>query len=334
MTLNSVLNRCSLYLALAVFLAACTSSGRAPVEDRTTSSRPSASVGTEVAPAQAPKPGYYVVKRGDTLISIALEHGQDWRDIATWNGIENPNLILVGQELKVKQADVGGTVKVPPSPVIESKPLEPKGNGIAAAAPKADEGLRREPKGGKVAYSDQALAAAVKADEAARNGVKPAAMPNVAPVAAASEPAAPEAPKKETAPDPKSAVPEPKTGDDFDWAWPATGKVVNGFNESSNKGVDIAGQVGDPVMASAPGKVVYVGSGLRGYGNLVIIKHNATYLSAYAHNQKILVKEGQSVKRGQEIATLGDSDADRAKLHFEIRRQGKPVDPLKYLPKR
>ncbi len=309
----------SLALIALIGIAGCTSSGRAPVEDRTSPSRPS---GAAVAPDAAPvvaRPGYYIVKRGDTLISIALEHGQDWRDIANWNAIENPNLILVGQELRVKPAD--GTASKPVvSPTIESKPLEPK-TTTAAPAAKTDDSLRRDPKGGKVAYSDQALAAAIKADEAARAGAKPAV---VAPVADAKP--VTDTPKKDDA--------KPATDDEFEWVWPAAGKVVNGFNDSSNKGLDIGGQIGDPVVAAAAGKIVYVGAGLRGYGNLVIIKHNATFLSAYAHNQKILVKEGQSVRKGQEIAALGDSDADRAKLHFEIRRQGKPVDPLKYLPKR
>ena len=118
------------------------------------------------------------------------------------------------------------------------------------------------------------------------------------------------------------------------WIWPASGKTVGTYGESGNKGVDIAGKTGDPVLAAADGKVVYSGTGLRGYGKLVILKHNATYLSAYAHNQTILVKEGQSVTKGQKIAEMGNSDTDQVKLHFEVRRQGKPVDPLKYLPPR
>jgi lipoprotein NlpD len=116
--------------------------------------------------------------------------------------------------------------------------------------------------------------------------------------------------------------------------WPARGSVVGGFDEAKNKGLDIAGKAGDPVYSVGDGRVVYAGSGLRGYGNLVIVKHNNTYLSAYAHNQTLLVKEDQSVRKGQKIAEMGNSDADRVKLHFEIRRQGKPVDPAKYLPAR
>ena len=114
--------------------------------------------------------------------------------------------------------------------------------------------------------------------------------------------------------------------------WPTRGNLLAGFDEVKNKGLDIAGKAGDPVLAAADGKVVYAGSGLRGYGNLVIIKHNNTYLTAYAHNQSLLVKEDQTIKRGQKIAEMGNSDADQVKLHFEIRRQGKPVDPAKYLP--
>ena len=114
--------------------------------------------------------------------------------------------------------------------------------------------------------------------------------------------------------------------------WPTRGNVLAGFDEVKNKGIDIAGKAGDPVLAAADGKVVYAGSGLRGYGNLVILKHNNTYLTAYAHNQSLLVKEDQAIKRGQKIAEMGNSDADQVKLHFEIRRQGKPVDPAKYLP--
>jgi len=120
--------------------------------------------------------------------------------------------------------------------------------------------------------------------------------------------------------------------DKLDWGWPTQGKVVAEFSDTSSaKGVDISGKAGQPIHAAAAGKVVYSGSSLRGYGKLIIIKHNKTYLSAYAHNSQILVKEGQSIAKGQKIAEMGDSDADRVKLHFEIRRFGKPVDPMKYL---
>jgi lipoprotein NlpD len=127
-----------------------------------------------------------------------------------------------------------------------------------------------------------------------------------------------------------AATPE----DDIGWIWPSNGTVLAGFDEAKNKGLDIGGVAGEPVLASADGKVAYAGAGLRGYGNLIILKHNNVFLTAYAHNQSLLVKEDQSVKKGQKIAEMGNTDADRVKLHFEVRRQGKPVDPAKYLPSR
>ena len=141
------------------------------------------------------------------------------------------------------------------------------------------------------------------------------------PVAASSAPAAPATP-----------VAAAMAEDDIGWIWPTNGTVLAGFDEVKNKGLDIGGTLGDPVLAAADGRVVYVGAGLRGYGNLIILKHNNTYLTAYAHNKTLLVKEDQSVRKGQKIAEMGNSDADRVKLHFEVRRQGKPVDPAKYLP--
>jgi lipoprotein NlpD len=139
-------------------------------------------------------------------------------------------------------------------------------------------------------------------------------------------------PKPEAKPVPSS---EPSAGaDDVAWIWPSSGKIVGQFSEAGSKGLDIAGKAGDSVISAGDGKVVYAGTGLRGYGKLIIVKHNATFLSAYAHNQNLLVKEGQNVTKGQKIAEMGNTDADQVKLHFEIRRQGKPVDPLKYLPPR
>ncbi|MCL2658106.1 MAG: peptidoglycan DD-metalloendopeptidase family protein [Betaproteobacteria bacterium] len=305
-------------LTVLLILAACASTSKAPVEGRGAAGV-TKNEGVESAPVVA-RPGYYIVKKGDTLFNIALENGQDWRDIVSWNGLDNPNLILVGQELRVRPPDGSTSKAVAGSGQgIESRPLEPKsGTTSSATATKPDDGVRREPRGGKQPYSDQAFATAQKTDEALRLAAKPENKTT-----------------SETKTEPTAAKPVDAKGDDeVEWAWPTGGKVLSSFSESSNKGVDIAGQLGETVTAAGAGKVVYVGSGLRGYGNLVIIKHNSNYLSAYAHNQKILVQEGQSVKKGQQIALLGESDADRPKLHFEIRRQGKPVDPLKYLPKR
>lgn len=156
----------------------------------------------------------------------------------------------------------------------------------------------------------------------------------MAPLSAASAPAAPAsssaaAPAKTPASAPAAAE---STEEVVSFQWPVRGNLIAGFDEAKNKGLDIAGKAGDPVLASADGRVVYAGAGLRGYGNLIILKHNNTYLTAYAHNQSLLVKEDQVIKRGQKIAEMGNSDADQVKLHFEIRRQGKPVDPAKYLP--
>ena len=156
----------------------------------------------------------------------------------------------------------------------------------------------------------------------------------VPPVGAASQPAASAKPATPAASGAVAAAPAATADDDIAWIWPASGTVLAGFDEVKNKGLDIGGAPGTSVVAAADGRVVYVGAGLRGYGNLIILKHNATYLTAYAHNQSLLVKEDQSVKKGQKIAEMGSSDTDRVKLHFEVRRQGKPVDPAKYLPPR
>ena len=162
---------------------------------------------------------------------------------------------------------------------------------------------------------------------------KPVVIASVAPVAIAPLPAAS---ASKPAPSPAATTPTPASGTDDDPAfiWPNNGALLASFDDVKNKGIDISGAAGDPVLASADGRVVYAGAGLRGYGNLVILKHNNTYLTAYAHNQKLLIKEDQTVKKGQKIAEMGSSDSDRVKLHFEVRRQGKPVDPSKYLPAR
>ena len=200
----------------------------------------------------------------------------------------------------------------------------PSGRGNSAA-------YKSEPKALKLPYSEQALAQMRQSSAAA-----PPAPPVVAPPApSAAAPSATPSPGTVAAAPARiesASVPE-IDGGNIDWAWPAAGKVISGFSETANlKGIDIAGKSGQPVLASGPGKVVYAGNGLRGYGKLIIIKHNNTFLSAYAHNREILVKEGQQVARGQKIAEMGDSDADQVKLHFEIRRFGKPVDPAIFLP--
>ncbi len=310
-------------LALAGILAAgCASQYKAPVSDRAVT-RPAAAKPASPAAASAPeaRSDTYTVKRGDTLYSIALDNGLDYKDLADWNGITNPGVIQLGQALRLQAPDSGVQVQpVTASSAVESRPLGTEARPpvvearppIAEAPRVAGDSLKTGPKAMKLPYSEKNLALLMR--QQALSEPKPEPKPQVQPVA----PTEPEAAGGD--------------GDKIDWNWPSSGKVVAPFSESSNKGLDIGGKVGDPVYASASGRVVYSGTGLRGYGKLIIIKHNQTYLSAYAHNSNLLVKEGQNVKKGQKIAEVGNTDSDRAKLHFEIRRLGKPVDPLKFLP--
>ncbi len=325
---------------LAVALIGCASRTRAPVEDRTAppaTVAPSAAAPAPQPPAAEPESRVptYTVKRGDTLYQIALDHGLDYKDLAAWNNLENPNKILVGQVLRVAapgEAPAAATgvtttpLKVGPA-VSEARPgvAATPGTGAAAATaassgPRNADNYKSSPKAFKEPYSEQALRDVARAPQAAPETVAMAAAPS----AAKPEPPPKPAPAASTEVDDEEKI---------DWVWPAKGKVVVGFSETANlKGIDIAGASGEPVIASAGGKVVYVGNGLRGYGKLVIVKHNKTWLSAYAHNREILVKEGQQVTKGQKIAEMGNTDADTVKLHFEIRRLGKPVDPARYLP--
>ena len=311
---RSILPVISAVFLLSGVLSGCASKYPAPVDDRSQSSSTAAAKDT------------YVVKPGDTLYSIARAHGLDHRELIALNNIENANQISVGRVLKVKskasEASTGTDVSpitsgevisrpIGDEQVVEQKPLDGRTAGVNT------ETLKREPKAGKEKYSDEALARAQSTAQ-----IAPAA-------AAATASTAP----GEAPPEAKTAEPA-AGGEDVGWIWPANGKTIGTFSEGGNKGVDIVGKAGDAVIAAGDGKVVYSGTGLRGYGKLVIIKHNNTYLSAYAHNQNILVKEGQSVTKGQKIAEMGNTDADQVKLHFEVRRSGKPVDPLKYLPQR
>ncbi|HSD55515.1 MAG TPA: peptidoglycan DD-metalloendopeptidase family protein [Burkholderiales bacterium] len=293
--------------------------------------------------APSPQPDTYVVKRGDTLYSIALDHGIDWRDLAARNQLTDATRLRVGQTLVMPAPAPAGVSEGPVvvSPVTSSQPIAGRPLGAetqpGAAPPPAAlpppvagaGGLKTEPKGLRLPYSDENLAALQRGD-AARGAM--AATPEAPPPAAAPKPEVPPVTKIEPTPAPARA-PDARV-DGLDWVWPAGGKVTANFNGASLKGIDIAGRVGEPVYASAAGVVQYVGEGIPSMGKLIIIKHNDTYLSAYAHNSEILVKESQKVAKGQQIAKLGSTGAEQPKLHFQIRRQGTPLDPLQFLPTR
>lgn len=234
------------------------------------------------------------VRSGETLYSIAFLHGLDFQRVARWNGIRAPYLIRVGQRLRLTPPK--GAKAPPPGPVSSAKRPDRAPAKSTGKAPPAPKRV-------------------TKAPAKAKAHVKPTS----------SKPA------------PKPAAKRPKSPSKWSWRWPTKGKLLKTFSsrKPGRKGIDIGGRKGQPVVAAGPGEVVYSGNGLqRYYGKLIIIKHNDRFLSAYAHNERLLVKEGQWVKGGERIAALGDSGTDRAKLHFEIRRDGKPVNPLKYLPKR
>lgn len=311
--------------ALLLVLSGCSSTPHyAPVQDRPQAGKSSAKSAARSREGDW-RPQTHTVQKGDTLYAIALEYGYDYKELAELNGISPPYVIRIGQQLRLNQpAQTQAQAPVQQEGGVVTTALKP----VAQVADSREGALKTQPKAVKIPYSAEAEAAPVVAvaPKPELVAVKP---PPVEEKAKPSEAkAAP--PVSEAS---KSAAPAGADDEDMDWAWPSKGKIVASFNEGASlKGVDIAGKAGQAVFAAAPGKVVYSGSGLRGYGKLVIIKHNKTYLSAYAHNSQILVREGQAVVKGQRIAEMGDSDADQVKLHFEIRRMGKPVDPLRYLP--
>jgi lipoprotein NlpD len=297
-----------LAVAALLFSGCALKPNRAPVEERsatprTTVAAASPALNPEVASGEPARPavvdnnsgraGYYTVKPGDTLIRIGLDNGQNWKDLVRWNNLGNPNLVEVGQVIRIVPPGVdpaSATTRPVTTARVETRPLE----------------TRPEPKPGS------AIVPSAPASPAA-------SLPTPAPREAA----------------PVAAASAAREGDDdVAWGWPAAASVSTPFDDARNKGLVFRGKPGDAVYAAADGRVVYAGSGLRGYGNLIILKHNATYLTAYAHNQALLVKDDQTVKKGQKIAEMGSTDADGVQLHFEIRKQGKPVDPARLLPPR
>ena len=265
-------------LAVGLALAGCSTprTKPAPINDRNASN--TSSMANEPTP-----PGYYRVKRGDTLLRISLDHGQSYKDIALWNNLSDPNQIEVDQLLLIKSPNASKSASVA-SPAGKKLPA---GESVVAGA-------------------GTAKAGALKPDPAKTEGLKTDTIKGETSTAQVAEPG-------------------------IRLSWPAQGKVVEEFSEGKNKGIDIAGKLGEPVQAAADGKVVYAGNSLRGYGNLVIVKHDNTYLTAYAYNKSLAVKEGDSVRKGQKIAEMGDTDTNAVKLHFEVRVNGKPVNPMQFL---
>jgi len=242
----------ALVLAASFGLASCVAQKPAPVVDRSARAASQASRPGAHAPQPATQPaaeGFYAVRRGDTLYSIALEHGADYRELAQWNSLDDPAKIRVGQLLRVRP---------------------PEDRAVEIGRPRILGRVEGRPLDGSPSL--------------------------------------------------------------LQFIWPARGKVIAGFAEPRSKGIDIDGKLGDPVVAAAAGRVTYIGSGIPGLGKLVVIKHDNGFITVYAHNRDIVVKEQQSVARGQKIAELGNTDADRPKLHFQIRKGAAAVDPMRYLP--
>jgi len=292
--------------AAGCLLLACgTTSQKAPVEDRNAHSGTQQPAGPTPAPTAVVRPddaaSVYIVKKGDTLFRIALDKGQSYSDIVAWNNLANPNDIKVGQKLRVAPPDDASGPRA--SNVVETRPVLSAPSGNNKNGPRAD----------KRPYTDAALAEMQKNENSdAGVGINTTKQPG------------------KTAENSQ----EVQIVDEIVWFWPSEGKVVANFDDNKSKGIDIAGKMGQDIFSAAAGTVMYAGSGIRGYGNLVIIKHSNNLLSAYAHNRTIVVKEKQIISKGQKIAEMGNSDSDVVKLHFEIRQQGKPVDPLKFLPGR
>ncbi|MGR5212998.1 peptidoglycan DD-metalloendopeptidase family protein [Vibrio rotiferianus] len=256
---------------------------------------------------------YYEVKKGDTLYFIAYVTDKDVKELVRYNELDVPYTIFPGQKLKLwapkyNSPKFGHKVEPVVPPVVVAKPAPVTKTSTAPKSTNSSKSSSQKPT--KVAQKqppkkvEQSKSKEYVGSKGNQNVKKPA---------------------------PTTTVKNDKVSK---WLWPTKGRVVKNFSagEQGNKGIDIAGQRGQPIVSTATGTVVYSGNALRGYGNLIIVKHNENYLSAYAHNDRLLVSEGQSVKAGQKIATMGSSGAKSVRLHFEIRYQGKSVNPKRYLP--
>jgi lipoprotein NlpD len=335
-------------LVCAAWLAGC-ASDPADVEDRSIDESPSLQSPPPARVKMPPPGGSYRVIKGDTLYSIAFKRGLDYRDVAAWNGIAAPEYkILVGQDIRFSPPGAQVATPVQPAAVATTAqvasvpPSTPTAGPAPANAPSKDAGMfedvPNQPALVPSAQTESAVPTAAAASTLPPASTPPAAISTPAQVTVAPPPVVAAKLPAEAPPPPVRAANESAASNvgGITWRWPSAGKVIGTYvaGDQTKQGVDIAGSAGDPVLASADGEVVYSGNGLLGYGELVIVKHNASFLSAYGHNRKRMVAEGDKVRAGQKIAEMGSSASSRDELHFEIRKNGKPVNPLDYLPAR
>ena len=325
---------------LTVTLIGCSTTRQAPVEERTPKIDDRVTIGSPRTPITAnantgatitATGKTHTVRQGETLFAIAQQNNVDYRELADWNNITDPAKLSAGQVLRLTPPEgrvnvVRAESGVTTAPLQTVPPVASGGGGATTTTPPpslAIGGVKTEPKAEKQPYSEQALAAMSRASDSATETTMPTTTPTTPTTPTTTTP-------------PSSSTPTATTASGgVDWSWPTQGKVTSTFTEKpSSKGIDIVGGIGQPVVAAGAGRVVFVGSALRGYGKMVIIKHNDTFLSVYAHNRELLVQQGQQVTRGQKIAEMGNTDTDQVKLHFEIRKNGDPVDPMQYLPPR
>jgi lipoprotein NlpD len=319
------LNFFIIYIALFSLITGCASNTSAPVVEKKITPEKSTAlqknkpvVRAKRDPSQ-PCPDTYIVKPGDTLYSLSLDCGFYYKEVAQANDIKEPYAIKVGDKIKFDQVKINNPVttsnEIKKNEEVVTTPL--KNNEEAITNTEASTQPQTKTSTVDIVHLDGPKAYREKYTDEAYNHK------TLTPQAQASNSIS-SAPPKETAP----IILEDKV----DWQWPTKGKLENLFNEAQGqKGIDIVGSLGQEIKAAGPGKVIYSGEDLKGYGKLIIIKHNNAYLSVYAHNKELLVKEGQVIMKGQKIATMGDSGTDKVKLHFEIRKQGQSVDPTNFL---
>lgn len=321
-------------LLFSLLLTGCeTTKGPAPVAERAAvpTAVPERAMSNALSSEQ--NDSFYIVQRGDTLYGIALKHGISQKDLAEWNNISDPHSIRPGQRINLSLAsgNTGPILFAVPQqstmPIVDQS-LGLTGNAIAGSVQypvsqeAASQTVKTSPKALKLPYSEQNVAL-----------MQHSVNPSLGVADREQIVSSGSGTRVENAPSPPAerANNLAVRASASDWIWPTSGQLLSSFSANS-KGLKISGQMGQAIVATAAGEVVYSGDGLRGYGNLIIIKHNDTLLSAYAHNSKLLVKEGETVTQGQKIAEMGNTDTDSPQLHFEIRRHGKPVDPMEFLP--